>query len=83
MVSPDWLMANVTVWGSIIGIAIAKLRCVLDLDGNARVFLDDVLADQPRVPAGPAAEDDDPLDLTQFGVRHVQSAQFGQALLRG
>ena len=52
-------------------VAVAELRGVLDLDRDARVLLEHVLADQPGVPRRAAGEDDDAADLAHLLRRHA------------
>ena len=81
MVSPLWLMAKRQRSRLDDRIAIAELRGVLDFDRDARVLLDDVLADQARVPARAATEDHDALGRAQLVVGEIQTAQLGDALV--
>ena len=57
-------------------VAVAELRRVLDLDRDARELLDQVLADQRRVPARAAGGDDDAVELPQLLRRQVQAAEL-------
>ena len=62
-------------------IAVAELAGVLDLDRNAGELLDQVLADQGRVPAGAAGGEDDAVDRPQLLRREIQAAEDGGRFL--
>ena len=58
-------------------IAVAELAGVFDFDRNAGEFLDQILADQGRVPARAAGGEDDAVDRAQLLRRQVQAAEDG------
>ena len=62
------------------GVAIAELAGVLDLDGQVRQPLDQVLADHRRVPARAAGGEDDPADAAELAGGQVQPAELGRRL---
>ena len=62
------------------GIAIAELAGVFDLDGQMGEPLDQVLADQGRVPARAARRQDDPPHAAELPGRQVQTAELSRRL---
>ena len=62
-------------------VAVTEFVRELDLHRHLREFLDQVFADQRRVPARAAGGDDDAVDRAQFGGRHVQAAETGGGAL--
>ena len=62
------------------GVAVAELAGVLDLDGQVGEPLDQVLADQGRVPARAAGGEDDPADAAELAGRQVQAAELRRRL---
>ena len=62
-VSPDWRDGEDERVSVDRRVAVAELAGVLDLDRDAGELLDQVLADQGRVPAGAAGGEDDAVDL--------------------
>ena len=58
------------------GVAIAELAGVFDLDGQVGEPLDQVLADQGRMPARAARREDDPPDAAELAGREVQPAEL-------
>ena len=60
------------------GVAVAELAGVLDFDGQVRQPLDQVFADQGRVPARTARGQDDAADAAQGAGREVQAAELGR-----
>ena len=62
-VSPDWLMQIVSVFESMIRIAVAEFAAVVHFDGNFRQLFDHEFAGLPGVPARAAGHD---LDLREF-----------------
>ena len=82
-VSPLCVMAKSTVLRSHRRIAVAELAGVFDFDRNAGELLDQVLADQGRVPAGAAGGEDDAVDPAQLLRREVQAAEVRRWRRRG
>ena len=62
------------------GVAIAELAGVLDLDRQVGQPLDQVLADQGRVPARAAGGEDDAADPAELPGRQVQAAELRRRL---
>ena len=56
-------------------VAVAELAGVLDLHRQVGEALDQVLADQGRVPARAAGGEDDAADAAELAVREVQAAE--------
>ena len=75
------MIANSSVFGVDRRIAIAQLAGVFDLDRNAGERLDQVFADQRRVPARAAGGEHDPVDRPQLLRREIQAAEHGRRLV--
>ncbi len=65
------------------GVAVAELAGVLDLDRQVGQPLDQVLADQRRVPARAAGGEDDPADPAELAGGEVQPAELRRWPRRG
>ncbi len=70
-------MTSSTVSRSQRRVAVTKFVRELDFHRDLRQFLDQVFADQRRVPARAAGGDDDAFNGAQFRRRHVQAAELG------
>ena len=71
-VSPLWEMATARVPGPDDGRPIPELAPVVDLRGDPGDLLQEELADESRVPARPARDEDDPLRALQAPERGPQ-----------
>ena len=80
-VSPLCVIAKTIVLSVERRVAIAQFAGVFDFDRDAGEFLDQVFADQRRVPARAAGGEDDAVDAPQLLRRQVQAAEHGRRLV--